>query len=67
MYYLIKSTKEDDFKIIEIEDTTDATYNQLRKENYKMRGQFGLLEYAEIWRDYNNGKLSRAQLNLKLR
>jgi len=65
MYYLINTNGNVEIKEVK-EPTTDATYHNLKQQGFNVRGQFGRLDFAEIWKDFYNGKISREQLKYKL-
>jgi hypothetical protein len=66
MFYIIKTNNV--FTVKEVkEPTTDATYHDLKKEGFDVHGQFGRSDYAEIWKDFYNGVITRKELNEKLK
>jgi len=65
MFYVVGERGK---KLIVIErfNTTDATYHEVKKEFDRIEGQFGREEYANIWKDFYNGDISRRELHCKL-
>lgn len=66
MYYLIKKNKGDNYSVIEIENTTDATYHKVKEENYAIAGQWGRPDYIHVWKDYYNGLISKEELSFMM-
>ena len=66
MYYIVKKENEEEYSLLRIEDTTDATYDSVKAMTVDIKGQFGRLDYAEIWCDFHNNKITREQLRSKL-
>jgi hypothetical protein len=64
MYYLVK--EENDFMVIKVQGTNDGTYHKLQRIYDTVCGQFGRYDYAIIWRDFYNGKITGDELRIKL-
>ena len=60
-YFLI----EEDEKV-SIFETTKETHRTLKEQGIKVVGLFGIVDYANIWCDFHNGKIDREELRLKL-
>ncbi len=57
MFYIHKENGV--HKVMEIEKADD--HNNLRKQGYDIKGQFGRIEYAQHWADYYNGKITKQE------
>ena len=66
MYYIIKDDKKKPFKLKRVEDANDGTYHFMKMLHEDIKGQFGRQDYAQLWCDFENGLISRDDLNLKL-
>lgn len=59
-YYLIY-----EFSEVKIKESY-KTHFELKRLGYDIRGRFGRLDYAEIWRNYYNGEITQAQFRKEL-
>lgn len=66
MYYLIQEKQDTDITILEVIKSNDSTYFEIQKKVFKMHGQFGIKQYAEIWMDFRNNKINSEKLKLRL-
>ena len=64
LYYLIQ---EESVYIKEIENATDKTYHDLKNQGFNVIGVFGRSDYANMWKDYYNKKITNEELRNKLR
>jgi hypothetical protein len=60
MYYIIEE-KNQKHKVLEVEGANDGTYSELQQKGFEVRGQFGSIDYANHWRDYYNGKITKSE------
>lgn len=65
MYYLINVGGEISIKEV-VTTKPDETYSFLKYQGFDLKGQFGRLDYAEIWKDFYNKKITRKELTEKL-
>jgi len=66
MYYIVKLIDKKEYIIINIDKTTDRTYYDLKLQVEDIKGQFGRKDYATIWTDYHNNKITNKQLRYRL-
>jgi hypothetical protein len=59
-YYLVRNIKNDK---LEVQEST-LPYYEFRDTVEKIEGNFGRRKYAEYWRDFYNGDISREQLRV---
>ena len=60
-YFLIDCNNK-----VSILKTTKETHRTLKEKGIKVVGLFGIDDYANIWCDFRNNKISREELKLKL-
>lgn len=60
-YFLIDRNNK-----VSILKTTKETHRTLKEKGIKVLGLFGIDDYANIWCDFRNNKISREELKLKL-
>lgn len=67
MYFIYKDEKDNKFKILNWGDSNDGTYYKLKNLlGLDLHGQFGRLDYAQIWTDFYNKLFDRKTLRIKL-
>lgn len=65
MFYLIE--KHGELEVVPFEgEATDGILHLLERAGIKVYGQFGRLEYAELWKHYYMGELSHEELRARL-
>ena len=66
MYYIVKHKNRKDYSLVQVKEADDGTYREIKELTDDIKGQFGRLDYAEIWCDFHNDKITRDQLRIRL-